>query len=107
MDKMEIKLKECCLECEKFILDSAIGLGMCLEPGKKRAIACLHIDVCAKYNDSISVVRCKDCVWKGTENCAMQYSCEKCGVQWRWEENDAFCSYGKLKDNDYPKEKEL
>ena len=43
--------------------------------------------------DVAPVVRCKDCHWRGSEECAMFYRCE-CGEQHTWETDDDFCSYG-------------
>lgn len=43
--------------------------------------------------DVAPVVRCKDCHWRGREECAMFYRCE-CGEQHTWETDDDFCSYG-------------
>lgn len=43
--------------------------------------------------DVVEVVRCKDCHWRGSEECAMFYRCE-CGEQHTWETDDDFCSYG-------------
>ena len=43
--------------------------------------------------DVALVVRCKDCRWRGREDCAMFYRCE-CGEQHTWETDDDFCSYG-------------
>ena len=43
--------------------------------------------------DVAPVVRCKDCHWRGREECAMFYCCE-CGEQHTWETDDDFCSYG-------------
>lgn len=49
MEKMEIKLKECCLTCEHFYLDSSkIGLMGC-GPCGPREISCLHMPVCGLY----------------------------------------------------------
>lgn len=52
MEKMEFKLnnlKECCLTCEHFYLDSAkIGLMGC-GPCGPRELTCLHMPVCGKY----------------------------------------------------------
>lgn len=49
MEKMQIKLKECCLECEHFYLDTgSIGCyGVCVSDERK--IACVHMPVCYKY----------------------------------------------------------
>ena len=43
--------------------------------------------------DVAPVVRCRDCHWRGSEECAMFYRCE-CGEQHTWETDDDFCSYG-------------
>ena len=43
--------------------------------------------------DVAPVVRCKDCRWRGREECAMFYRCE-CGEQHTWETDNDFCSYG-------------
>ena len=43
--------------------------------------------------DVAPVVRCKDCRWRGSENCAMFYRCD-CGEQHTWETDNDFCSYG-------------
>lgn len=43
------------------------------------------------------VVRCKDCHWRGSEECAMFYRCE-CGEQHTWETDNDFCSYGERID---------
>ena len=43
--------------------------------------------------DVAPVVRCKDCRWRGREDCGMFYRCE-CGEQHTWETDDDFCSYG-------------
>lgn len=43
--------------------------------------------------DAVPVVHCKDCKWRGSENCAMFYRCE-CGEQHTWETDNDYCSYG-------------
>ena len=43
--------------------------------------------------DVIPVVRCKDCIYRGQEECAMFYRCD-CGEQLNWETDNDFCSYG-------------
>ncbi len=48
MERIEIKLKECCLTCEHFSPDGVIGFGMCPLDGK-RVIACGHMPVCQRY----------------------------------------------------------
>lgn len=97
MEKIEIKLKDCCLTCEHFSPDGVIGFGLCTTFDGKRMISCGHTEVCAKYNGAVPVVRCKDCALRRTEGCPMQYACEVCGGQWSWEEDDDFCSSGKAK----------
>ena len=47
--------------------------------------------------DVVPVVRCKDCRWRGREECAMFYRCE-CGEQHTWETDNDFCSYGEKID---------
>lgn len=49
--------------------------------------------------DVAPVVRCKDCLWRGREECAMFYRCE-CGEQHTWETDNDFCSYGERKEPD-------
>ena len=48
---------------------------------------------CCPAADVAPIVRCKDCHWRGSEECAMFYRCE-CGEQHTWETDDDFCSYG-------------
>ena len=54
MEKIKIKLKECCLTCEHFDPSGIKGVGAyivcCGEP--ERVIACGHMEVCAKYNNA-------------------------------------------------------
>ena len=47
----------------------------------------------APVADVVPVVRCKDCRWRGREECAMFYRCE-CGEQHTWETDNDFCSWG-------------
>lgn len=48
--------------------------------------------------DVAPVVHCKDCRWRGREDCAMFYRCD-CGAQHTWETDNDFCSYGeKMED---------
>ena len=47
----------------------------------------------APVADVAPVVRCKDCRWRGREDCAMFYRCD-CGEQHTWETDSDFCSYG-------------
>lgn len=51
MERIEIKLIECCLTCEYF---SPYGdaFALCANPfSKKREIACTHMPVCYKYRE--------------------------------------------------------
>ena len=43
--------------------------------------------------DVAPIVHCKDCHWRGSEECAMFYRCD-CGEQHTWETDNDFCSYG-------------
>ena len=47
--------------------------------------------------DAVVVTRCKDCRWRGIEECTMFYRCE-CGEQHTWETDNDFCSYGKRRE---------
>lgn len=47
--------------------------------------------------DVVEVVRCKDCIWRGREECAMFYCCD-CGEQHTRETDNDFCSYGERRD---------
>ena len=49
--------------------------------------------------DIAPIVRCKDCIWRGREECAMFYRCD-CGEQHTWETDNEFCSYGERKEPD-------
>lgn len=60
--------------------------------------SCVHTKIQKLIADTPTVdanipVRCKDCRWRGSEECAMFYRCE-CGEQHTWETDDDFCSYG-------------
>ena len=48
---------------------------------------------CCPAADVAPVVRCKDCRWRGREECGMFYRCE-CGEQHTWETDNDFCSWG-------------
>ena len=49
--------------------------------------------------DVVEVVRCNECRWRGSEDCAMFYECD-CGEQHTWETDNDFCSYGeRMSDN--------
>lgn len=49
--------------------------------------------------DVVEVVRCENCIRRGTEDCAMYYECE-CGEQHAWETDNDFCSWGERRDNE-------
>lgn len=49
--------------------------------------------------DVQEVVRCKDCRWRGTEECSMYYRCN-CGEQHTWETDNDFCSCGEKMDKE-------
>ena len=56
MEKMEIKLKKCCLSCEHFYLGSAkLGIMGC-GPYGPREIACMYMPVCAKYQADLDTL---------------------------------------------------
>ena len=57
--------------------------------GKRLEAAILNIPAA----DVAPVVHCKDCHWRGREECAMFYRCE-CGEQHTWETDNDFCSWG-------------
>ena len=50
-------------------------------------------DLYIGISDRIKVVRCKECIYRGQEDCAMFYRCD-CGEQVTWETDNDFCSYG-------------
>lgn len=51
MEKMEIKLKECCLTCDNFYLRTDLIGVYCSCGNDKREISCVHMPVCYKYNN--------------------------------------------------------
>ena len=48
--------------------------------------------------DVVAVVRCKNCEYRRTKDCAMQYECFNCWAKYSWESDDDYCSYGKKKE---------
>ena len=60
---------------------------------KEDAIQCVKAIPAA---DVVEVVRCENCIRRGTEDCAMYYGCE-CGEQHTWETDNDFCSWGERK----------
>lgn len=57
--------------------------------------------------DVVEVVRCENCIRRGTEGCAMYWDTEDCamrygceyGEQHTWETDNDFCSWGERRDN--------
>ena len=78
-----------------------IWISDCVLDGDNDAADCIR--GCIDLLDSIPaadvapVVRCKDCRWRGREDCAMFYRCD-CGEQHTWETDNDFCSYGEKID---------
>lgn len=64
-------------------------------PGRARELIAT-----APAADVVEVVRCENCIRRGTEDCAMYYGCE-CGEQHAWETDNDFCSWGERRDNAY------
>lgn len=66
LEKIKIKLKECCLTCDYYYPDG-IGLGSFVSCGdNKREISCLHMPICKTYNSDSEntidrIIRCRDC----------------------------------------------
>lgn len=52
-----------------------------------------------KFPAADVVVRCENCIHRGTEDCAMYYGCE-CGEQGSWETDNDFCSWGERRNNE-------
>ena len=48
--------------------------------------------------DLVEVIRCKDCRYRKTNDCAMYYECN-CGEQHTWENNNDYCSWAKRKED--------
>ena len=63
----------------------------------KTAESCRHY---ISIYDIAEVVRCKDCKYRKTEYCAMQYECDECGSRYSWGSDIDFCSWGRRKDGD-------
>ena len=69
----------------------------------KKVLADDYAYAAAKLLDTVptadvqEVVRCKDCRWRGTEECSMYYRCN-CGEQHTWETDNDFCSCGEKMD---------
>ena len=58
---------------------------------------CAINGIVANTSDVQEIVRCKDCRWRKTGECAMYYRCN-CGEQCTWESDNDFCSYGVKKE---------
>lgn len=65
-------------------------------PGERDWMAFIDKEPAA---DVVEVVRCENCIRRGTEDCAMYYGCE-CGEQHTWETDNDFCSWGERRDNE-------
>lgn len=67
MKKIEIKLKECCLNCEHFDPSGCSGLTpsvfCCGEPD--RVISCGHMSVCKEYLSDGGTEQTRPCRWFG------------------------------------------
>jgi hypothetical protein len=65
----------------------------------KKVLADDYAYAAAKLLDTVpttdvqEVVRCKDCILRKTDDCAMYYRCN-CGEQHTWENDNDFCSWG-------------
>lgn len=49
--------------------------------------------------DLVEVVRCKDCKYRKTEDCAMYYECN-CGAQYTWESDNDYCSWAEREEDE-------
>ncbi len=49
------------------------------------------------FADVDEIVRCKDCIYRKTDDCSMSNEDEN-GELWSWESNYCYCNYGKRKD---------
>lgn len=81
MNKIEIKLKECCLSCEHF--DSTGVRNISMTSGYyagERVIACGHMDVCAMYNGAEKMmIKKKPVNIEKTDGNISKASCPSCG----------------------------
>ena len=98
MKKIKIKLKECCLTCERFDPSGIKGLSLYTPccGGFERVIACGHMEVCEQYNrnvDTIFVVRCKNCKY-------LEYYNNKlfCAIHGEYTQHDYFCGSGERRN---------
>ncbi len=103
MNKINIKLKECCLTCENFDPSGIKGLSpfiaCCGEP--ERVIACGHMEVCWKYNakELDSQIPQKPINVKKQENKICNATCPSCGYNFP-DIGGAWESYGEVEQ--YP-----
>ena len=100
---MQNKLKQCpfCGGEKEFIERGALLARYDAEhvgpPGRARELI-----TTAPAADVVEVVRCEDCIRRGTEGCAMYWGTEDCairygceyGEQHTWETDNDFCSWG-------------
>lgn len=94
MQKIEVKLKECCLDCDHFDVSGIRGVSPyqnygCGEPD--RVIACGHMVVCGRYNDNHEnsdgfIIRCKDCA-----NCTKENGKDFCRIHAEYVYEKYFC----------------
>lgn len=96
MSKEYIDREEVIKIIEQYDLSSGSTLG-CHSGAIECAISAIEMLPAA---DVAEVVRCEDCIRRGTEDCAMYYGCE-CGEQHTWETDNDFCSWGERRDNAY------
>lgn len=69
IDKMEIKLKECCLTCEHFSLRTDV-LNVCgARSNDKREISCIHMPVCKEYNENTEITDTNSRLNNGLKRC--------------------------------------
>lgn len=51
-----------------------------------------------REDNYVPVVRCKDCIKRNTEECAMWYEDIGDEYQYSWESDDDYCSWGKRRE---------
>lgn len=95
MNKEYIEREEVTKILEHYDLSSGSTLG-CHSGAIECAISAIEM---LPAVDVAEVVQCKDCIRRGTEDCAMRYGCEY-GEQHTWETDNDFCSWGERRDNE-------
>ncbi len=85
-----------CKDCIYFKRCVVLGVELDMHHNKEAEKNCRHFKNKADFAE---VVRCKECKWRGSEECAMFYECG-CGEQHTWETDDDFCSYGERKEQE-------